>query len=141
MEIDKEKFCSDIIIGGYIQQILRVLLYDAMYDKPPVTDYILWDIRTPIGENSVGEEVYNIFFVQIHGLAISAVHNIYANDYVKIKGKVIAQGIMGAEERFLTFFYRHWNGDRAKIIIDDPEQILVHEAMKVGKPDKNNFCI
>lgn len=136
MEIDKEKFCSDIIIGGCIDKILRVPLYDVTDGKPPVTDYILWDVRVPIGENFLGSILENIFFVQIRGLALSAVHNIYAHDYVKIKGKVIAQGIMGAEEQFLAFYYRHWNGDRAKIIVDEPEQILVHEVMKVGKQNE-----
>ena len=137
MKIDKEKFCSDIIIGGYIEQIIRVPLYDVMGDRPPVIDYILWDIRTPIGENFFKNAVYNIFFVQIRGLALSAVHNIFAGDYVKIKGKVNAQGIMGAEEKFLSFFYRHWNGDRAKIIVDEPEQILVHEVMKLDETNEN----
>ena len=137
MTIDKEKFCSDIIIGGCIEQILRIPLYNVTDDRPPVTDYILWDIRTPISENFLGKTVENIFFVQIRGLALSAVQNIYAGDYVKIKGKVIAQGIMGAEEKFLSFYYRHWNGDRAEIIVDEPEQILVHEVMKVGNTNEN----
>ena len=137
MEIDKERFCSDIFIGGYIDQILRIPVEGIMVDEP-VTEYILWDIRTPIGENFRGETVENIFFVQVRGAALNAVKNIYAYDYVKIKGKVIAQGIMGAEEKFLSFFYRHWNGDRVKIIVDKPEQILVHEVMKVGETNENH---
>lgn len=136
MKIDDEKFCSDIIIGGYIAQILRVPLYNERGEKTPVTDYILWDIRTPAGKNIFGT-VESIFFVQIRGSAIPVAKNIFSQDYVKIRGKVIAQGIMGAEERFLTFFYRMWISERLKIIVDNPEQILVHEVMEVGKENEN----
>lgn len=136
MKIDDEKFCSDIIIGGYIAQILRVPLYDERGNKTPDTDYILWDIRTPAGKNLFGT-VESIFFVQIRGSAIPVAKNIFSQDYVKIKGKVIAQGIMGAEKRFLAPFYRLWIGERLKIIVDNPEQILVHEVMEVGKENEN----
>lgn len=134
MKIDEDKFCSDIIIGGYIEQILRI----PREGRPPVTDYILWDIRTPIGENFFGQCIENIFFVRIRGLALNAVRNIYACDYVKIKGKVFAQGIMGRNEEFFSTFFRHWNGDRAEIIVDEPEQILIHEPMKGAKQNECN---
>lgn len=137
METDKEKFCSDLILGGYIEQILRVPLYDVPDDRPPVTDYILWDLRVPAGRNIIGD-LQSIFFVKIRGLALNAVRNIYAHDYVKIKAKVFAPGIMGGEKRFMSFFYAHWGDDRFEIVIDNPEQILDHEVMKVDSQNESH---
>lgn len=126
-----EKFGSELIIGGNIEQIVR--MPGPIRNNSSDETYLIWDVRVPLGRNFMGHIMENIFFVQIRGKALNAVTDIYAYDYVKIKPTLYAQGIMGADERLLTFFYKHWNGDRVQLVIDDPSQILEHEPMKVSE--------